>query len=88
MAGDGLKFPRSVPPQVYTPEVLSEGDQIELSVTHEVDFGSVKAWVKYGVTSSVRSGESTDKATERIAQHVDIEIMKRIAESATRVKGN
>lgn len=48
----------------------SPGDQIDISITAEVQIGGSKAWVKVGLSSTHRANETTDQATDRIADYV------------------
>lgn len=52
-------------------EELAPEDIVEFGVTQEVSPGpGRKAWIKYGVMSSVRDGETTEDARHRIVRHV------------------
>ena len=48
----------------------SPGDLIELSVTEEVRTSSGSRWVKVGLVSQHRDGETTAEATARIEEFV------------------
>jgi hypothetical protein len=53
-------------------EPLDTGDSIEYSLTEEVALGGGrKAWVKFGLTSTVRNGESTADAVGRVSMFVN-----------------
>lgn len=61
------------------PESLEVGDVIEYSITEEVSPGpGKKAWVKFGTSSSVRDGETTSAAVERVTNFVNEGIDRRI----------
>lgn len=64
-------------------EPLRAGDTIEYSITMEVSpsRGS-KAWLKFGTTSSVRDGETTEQARTRITNYVETELDKRLDDLA------
>lgn len=61
------------------PEALQPGDRVEYSLTEEVSLGrGCKAWVKFGVSSTVRDGETTEDAIDRIAAFVNSGLDARI----------
>lgn len=64
-------------------EELQVGDIIEYGITMEVSpkRGS-KAWIKMGATSSVREGESTEQARQRICTWVESKLDARLDELA------
>jgi len=69
-----------VPKQVQD-DALSPEDRIEYSITEEVSpRPGRKAWIKYGVGSAVRGGETTEQANSRVVSHVNQEIERRISE--------
>lgn len=49
---------------------LQTGDKIEFSVTHEIDADGDKAWVRYGVTSTVLEHETPVDASVRVVEFV------------------
>lgn len=60
---------------------LSAEDNIEYGLTVEVSPGrGQKAWVKFGVNASIREGETTREARNRIVEFVNDEIDRRIEE--------
>lgn len=60
-------------------EALSPQDTIEYGLTVEVSLEQGrKAWVKFGTTSSVRDGETTESARARITEYVNDEIDRRL----------
>lgn len=73
----GTKTKPDVP--VVQNEALSPEDTIEYGLTVEVPLeGNRKAWVKFGTTSSVRDGETTERARARITEYVNAEVDARI----------
>jgi hypothetical protein len=72
-----------VPPTTVelSQEDLAPEDEIEYSVTMEVSPSrGQKAWIKVSTRSSVRAGETTDQAKERVYRFVDDELDRRIDE--------
>lgn len=60
-------------------EALHPEDTIEYGLTVEVSLErGRKAWVKFGTTSSVRDGETTEAARARITEYVNEEIDRRL----------
>lgn len=60
-------------------EALSPQDTINYALTVEVPLeGNRKAWVKFGTESSVRDGETTERARARVTEYVNTEIDNRI----------
>lgn len=71
-------------------DLVSPGDTIEVGVTHEVLIGREKSWVKYGVVTKVREGETGEQASERAAIQMNEEvekIIKDIVEQVDRIEG-
>jgi hypothetical protein len=71
-------------------DLVSPGDTIEVGVTHEVLIGREKSWVKYGVVTKVREGETGEQASERasIQMNEEVEkIIKDIVEQVDRIEG-
>lgn len=67
--------------QVAVSDPLAAGDTIDYGLTVEVSAGpGQKAWVKFGTTSSVREGETTQQARSRVTDYVNQEIDRRIEE--------
>jgi hypothetical protein len=65
--------------------VLAPGDRVEYGVTHEIDVDGEKAWVRYGVNSSVAEGESADQATARLVGFVNAVVMQSATEVAQQI---
>ena len=60
-------------------EALSPQDTIEYGITEEVSTGQGrKAWIRFASTSSVRDGETTEQAIQRVSSFVEKEIDRRI----------
>lgn len=69
------------PVPVVQSEALGPKDTIEYGLTVEVPLeGNRKAWIKFGTTSSIRDGETTEGARERVTSYVNTEIDRRIEE--------
>lgn len=69
---------------------MSQGDTIEVGVTHEVLINGDKAWVKLGVSSHVLANENTDEAVERVADLVNkkvIEVIEKTVATVTEYEG-
>jgi hypothetical protein len=50
---------------------LYEGDTILVGITHEVNVGRDKSWVKYEATTKVRPEETAQDARTRAVGHVN-----------------
>jgi hypothetical protein len=73
--------PRAAP--VVQSDALSPEDTIEYSITLEVSPSrGQKAWIKVGTTSSVRSGETTTEAEQRVFGWVEESLDRRLEELA------
>lgn len=71
------------PPPMVQHDALSPEDTIEYSITVEVSpQRGQKAWIKMGTASSIRDGETTEQARERICSWVEEELDRRIDELA------
>lgn len=53
------------------PDPISPGDTVEYSISVEVRGPNGTSWVKAGVISTVRSGESAADAERRITEYVE-----------------
>ena len=65
---------------------LAEDDWIECSISHMIKVGRDESWVKYGITTKVRAGESTDDARTRAIRHVDESVMQAIETTVETVR--
>jgi hypothetical protein len=64
---------------------LHVGDRIEYAVTHEIDVDGEKAWVRYGVNSSLIDGESAASATVRVVKFVNTVVLRSATEVAQQI---
>lgn len=67
-------------------DALSEGDWIDVSISHQVKIGRDESWIKYGVMTKVRAGESTEDAKTRAISHVDESVMQTIDRTVETVR--
>lgn len=75
--------PRAKAPPVVQNDALSPQDTIEYGITLEVSPSrGQKAWIKLGATSSVRDGETTEDARNRVTTWVEEELDRRVDELA------
>lgn len=83
LPSDPKKAETTRPVPKATTEELQVGDTIEYGITMEVSpqRGS-KAWIKMGATSSVREGESTEQARQRVCGWVETKLDARLDELA------
>lgn len=74
---------RSRRDDVAEPTVLLEGDTISYRVSHQVEFEDrTQAWVGMEVGSSVRHGESSIDAVDRVVGFVHDQLKVRILQLA------
>jgi hypothetical protein len=64
---------------------LAAGDQVMVSVTHQIQINGSDAWVKYAAASVVRPGESVASADSRVIKHVTSQVIKVAEEAAAEV---
>lgn len=57
---------------------LFEGDQITVGVTHQIEVGRDRSWVKYEATTRLRPGETTQDAETRAVGHVNKAVMEAV----------
>lgn len=57
---------------------LYEGDQITVGVTHQIEVGRDKSWVKYEAVTRLRPDETSDQARTRAIGHVNASVMKAV----------
>jgi len=55
-----------------------EGDQITVGITHQIEVGRDKAWVKYEAITKIRPQETSDQARTRAIRHVNASVMETI----------
>jgi hypothetical protein len=72
-----------------TEQVLVPGDEIVYQVTHQVEYGNRETmWIRFGTGSTVRPGESTSDACDRLINFVHdkaAEACKRAVEHAQKI---
>jgi hypothetical protein len=51
--------------------VLYSGDSITVGVTHQIEVGRDKSWVKYEATTRLQPGEAASDARTRAVGHVN-----------------
>jgi hypothetical protein len=57
---------------------LWEGDQITMSVTHQIQIARDNSWVKYEATTKVRPNETAADARTRAIRHVNESVMEAV----------
>lgn len=65
---------------------LSAGDQITVSVTHQIQIGRDNSWVKYEAVTKLRPGELTEDARTRAIRHVNASVMEAVAQTVEAVR--
>ena len=75
---------RASPPKARArPEHVQAGDFIEYGITLEIQpQPGQKAWIKFGTTSQVREGETTQQAVDRVAKFVEDGLDERIEQQS------
>lgn len=66
--------------------VLVEGDTILVGVTHQVEVGRDKSWVKYESQTKVRPDETTDEAQTRAIGHVNAGAMRAVEATVEEIR--
>lgn len=66
--------------------VLYTGDQITVSVTHEISVGRDKSWVKYEACTRLQPGESTEDARARAIGHATESVMQAVDRTVETVR--
>lgn len=67
---------------------LYEGDQITAGVTHQVEIGRDKSWVKYEAITRVRPDETSEDAKARAIGHVNRSVMQAVQATVEAVRSN
>jgi hypothetical protein len=67
-------------------ELIYPGDTVEIGVTHEIKIGRESAWIKAGVSTKVRPGESPDEAGERAIRYVNTQVINSIVKAVDTVQ--
>lgn len=65
---------------------LFEGDTILVGVTHQVEVGRDKSWVKYEASTKVRPGEATEQAQTRAIGHVNAAAMEAVEATVEKIR--
>ncbi len=66
--------------------LLSAGDTVEVGVTHEIVIGREKSWIKFGVTTKVREGETGEDASDRASTQMQNEVATLIKDVVAQVE--
>lgn len=67
-------------------DLLSPGDTVMTTVTHEVTIDGEKSWIKHGATTTVRLDETADQARERLSKYVTIGALKEVGANVEQVR--
>ena len=67
---------------------LFAGDRITVGVTHQIEIGRDKSWVKYEAATKVRPGESAEDARTRAIGHVNVSVMEVVAQTVETVRSH
>jgi hypothetical protein len=67
---------------------LHEGDSILVGVTHQIDVGRDKSWVKYEATTRLRPGETAEGARTRAVGHVNESVMVIVQETVESLRSH
>jgi len=67
---------------------LSSGDQITVSVTHQIQIGRDNSWIKYEAVTKVRPGEAAEDARTRAIGHVNVSVMEAVAKTVEVVRSH
>jgi len=65
---------------------LFEGDKITVGVTHQIEVGRDKSWVKYEATTRLRPSESAEDARTRAVGHVNVSVMEAVTRTVETVR--
>ena len=65
---------------------LTEGDRVDVSVTHEIKIGGETSWIKYGVNTQVRPDETAEQARQRATGHVTQGVLQVVTETVESVR--
>jgi len=65
---------------------LYEGDTILVGITHQIEIGRDKSWVKYEAITKVRPGEASEDARTRVVGHVNKSVMETVATTVDTVR--
>jgi len=65
---------------------LFAGDQITVGVTHQIEIGRDKSWVKYEAITKIRPGEAAEDARTRAIGHVNVSVMEVVHQTVETVR--
>jgi len=65
---------------------LFNGDEITVGVTHQIEIGRDKSWVKYEAKTKLRLGESAVDARTRAIGHVNQSVMEVVNQTVETVR--
>jgi hypothetical protein len=66
--------------------VLYAGDRITVGVTHQIEVGRDKSWVKYEATTRLDEGESAEDARTRAVGHVNESVMVAVQQTVEKIR--
>ena len=64
---------------------IDPGDSVEMSITHQIKIGRESAWIKTGIITKVREGESGEQASKRASDFVNKQVMEAIMDTVKAV---
>jgi hypothetical protein len=65
---------------------LYEGDQITVGITHQIDVGRDRSWVKYEAITKVRPDEKTEDARTRAIGHVNQSVQQAVTKNVETIR--
>jgi hypothetical protein len=65
---------------------LYAGDQITVSVTHQIQIGRDNSWVKYEAVTRLQPGETPQDARTRAIRHVNESVMEAVHSTVETVR--
>lgn len=65
---------------------LFEGDQITVGVTHQIEVGRDKSWVKYEAITRLRPDETAEDARTRAVGHVNQSVMTAVQQTVEQIR--
>jgi hypothetical protein len=65
---------------------LFAGDQITVSVTHQIQIGRDNSWVKYEAVTRLQPGETPSAARSRAIGHVNESVMEAVHSTVETVR--
>ena len=65
---------------------LHTGDTITTGVTHQIEVGRDKSWVKYEVVTRVQPDETTEDARTRAIGHVDQSVNEAVSAAVDQIR--